>query len=331
MAETNFQPKSDIEVMIGTKAAGVALGTAMAAGDTWHAALVTDYSFSVVNAPVETAPQRAGTYGHVESMGHHRPDTQTYEASLTFRGSKIGIEKVFLALMGDGASAISFLPTSNTGSMKHGVANASLVDLVFANAGNDATNIDLLMKSCLCTSATISQSAGTNGGETVLEATFWTAYRPEDIANFTPSSLTADSGLVKNIFGLTGTLASQPLFIDSWSITASRSLARVGYSETTNYLPFGYVQTSPYEITGSLTVKRDDSIEDLIDEFKGNSTGIALNLADATASDFTINCPDVMIDGSTVDSGGDFLMQEIPFRAFGASESGAMMTITLAN
>ena len=93
------------------------------------------------------------------------------------------------------------------------------------------------------------------------------------------------------------------------------------------YKPFGYVQTGPYEVTGSLTAKRDDSIHDLIAHIKGDSAGIALSLAES--SGFTISCPDVMIDNSKPEV-SDFLLQTIPFRAFAANEAGSVISITIS-
>tara|TARA_B100001250_G_C19797508_1_gene789470 strand:+ start:720 stop:1712 length:993 start_codon:yes stop_codon:yes gene_type:complete len=330
MAETNFQAKSDVQLLIGSTS--IALGTIHAQDDSWIAVQCTDYSFSVLGAELETAPHRAGTFGHVEGMGHHRSDTQMYEASVTCRGTSKAVQLAYLALMGDGASPMPLVPTSNTGVMKDATASASAVSLLFKGAGSDATKVDLAMVGCFATSVTLKQDVGSNGGETVLEATFTTAYRPEDIAAPTIDAITADSGIVSNIFGLaTSTLAAQPLALNSWEITASRSLERIGYKDTTNYKPYGYAQTSPYEVTGSLVCKRDDSIEDLLANFKGDSTGIALSLIDTTGANLTISAPDVMINGSSVDSGGGYLLQTINFTAFAETESDDIVRVTIAN
>jgi len=325
MAETNFQPKNDIQVLIGTGSAN--LGTAHATGDTWTKLHVVDFNIEQASAPIDVAPHRSGTYGQTENMGHHRPDTQTYEVSLTMRGTPTSVLKTTLALFGDGASAAELTPESNTGTMKDGTSSASAVTLLFENAGSDASNIDVIVKSCFCTSMTMKEDVGTNGGELVVEATFWTAYRPLE-GTLTPSSTTADTANPKNIFDLsTSTLNSEALVLTSWELTISRSLDRVHFKDTTDYDPFGYVQTAPYEVTGSLSVKRDDSVYDLLTQTKGDSTGIALSLAES--SGFTLSCPDVMIDNTKPET-GEYLMQTIPFRAFGASESANIVSITIA-
>ena len=74
-------------------------------------------------------------------------------------------------------------------------------------------------------------------------------------------------------------------------------------------------------------VKRDDTIEDLATNLKGDSAGIAIDLAES--SGFTISIPDAMIDNSQPEN-GDYMMQNIPFRAFAASETDNIISITIA-
>ncbi len=327
---TNFQPRGDVKVIMGSGAK--ALGTAHAADDTWNELQVVDYNIEHASAPVEVAPSRSGIYGQVESQGHHRPDTQIYEVTLTMRGTPTAVLKSCLALFGDGASACELTSASNTGSMKDGVSNASQVTLLFANAGSDSSespaNDDVVMAGCLATQMVIREDVGTNGVEMVVETTFISAYQPVETV-LTPSSTpTLDEAAPKNIFNLnSSTLDSEPLVLNNFEITISRPLARVHHQNTTDYKPFGYVQTGPYEVTGSITAKRDDSIHDLIAHIKGDSAGIALSIAES--SGLTISLPDVMIDNSKPEV-SDFLLQTIPFRAFGADEAGNIISITIA-
>ena len=46
---TNFQSRSDVQVILGTAASSAkAVGTAHAAGDTWHKLQVIDYNIELV-------------------------------------------------------------------------------------------------------------------------------------------------------------------------------------------------------------------------------------------------------------------------------------------
>ena len=328
---TNFQPRGNIEVGIGNGSAN--LGTAHANSDTWNFLQVTDFSLEQASAPIEVAPSKSGLYGELESQGHHRPDTQMYEATLTMRGTTTAVLKSCLALFGDGASAAELSPASNTnnasgGKMIDGAANVNAVTLLFENAGSDSSAIDVSMAGCFATSMSLRQDVGTNGGEMSVETTFVSAYQPVESAFAAPSSKTLDTGTPKNIFSLnSSTLNSEAMILSGWELTIARPLARVHFQNTTDYKPYGYVQTGPYEVTGSLTAKRDDEVHDLVSNIKGNSAGIALSIAES--SGFTLACPDVMIDNSKPEV-SDFLMQNIPFRGFAASESANMVSITIS-
>jgi len=327
MAETNFQSKSDIAVAIGSKASNVALGTSHAAGDTWDFLQVTDFNVQHVSAPIDVAPGKSGIYGQLETQAHHRPDTQMYEVTLTMRGTPTAVLKSCLPLFGDGASACNLTPATTTGVMKHGVNTVNAVTLLFKNGGSDATNISSVMIGCFCTSMTMREDVTANGGEMVVESTFVTGYRPVE-NTLAASSETLDTAAPKNIFSLsTANLNSNPLVLNSWEITISRPLERVSFINTTDYNPFGYVQTGPYEVTGTLVAKRDDTLEDIVANLKGDSTGIAVDLAES--SGFTISIPDAMVDDSKPEV-SEYMLQNIPFRAFAASESATIISITIA-
>jgi|TARA_R100000084_G_scaffold52576_1_gene21980 hypothetical protein len=326
MAETNFQPRGDVKVIMGSGAK--ALGTAHVADDTWNALQVVDFNIEHASAPVEVAPSRSGVYAQMEKQGHHRPDTQIYEVTLTMRGTPTSVLKSCLSLFSEGSSAAALSGASNTGVMKDGVSNADQVTLLFENAGSDETNVDVVMAGCMATQMVLREDVGTNGGELVVETTFISGYQPVETA-LTPSSTpTLDEAAPKNIFDLsTSTLNSQVLVLNNFEITIARPLARVHHQNITDYKPFGYVQTGPYEVTGTLTAKRDNDTHDLVSQIKGDSTGIALSLGES--SNFTISCPDVMIDNSKPEV-SDFLLQTIPFRAFAENEASNVISITIA-
>jgi len=331
MAETNFQPKNIIQVGIGN--GSKALGTTHAAGDTWNFLQVSDFTFDQSSAPVEVAPGKNGIYGQLESQGHHRRDNIMYEATLTMRGTPTAVLKSTLALFGAGSSAASLTPAATTNDnsalvMAHGGTNVNAVTLLFENAGSDAAAIDVSMHGCFATSMTMRQDIGTNGGEMVVETSFVTGYQPVESAYAAPSTKTLDTAAPKNIFDLTtSTLDAEALVLNSWEITISRELARIGFQDATDYEPFGYAQVGPYEVTGQLVAKRDDSVHDFAAHSSGDSTGIALALA---SSGFAIAAPDVMIDNTKPDMGGEYLLQTIPFRAFAANETAEIIGITIS-
>ena len=331
MAETNFQSRSSISVGIGSSGSNVALGTAHANSDTWNFLQVTDFNVVHAGATLDVAPNKSGIFGQLENQGHHRPDTMMYEVTLTMRGTPTAVLKSCLPLFADGLSPAVLTPAGSTGTMKHNADSVNAVTLLFKNGGSDATNISSVLVGCFCTSMTLREDIGTNGGEMVVESTFVTGYRPIE-NTLAASSETLDTDSPKNIFSLnsskiTNADGAQSLVLNSWEINITRPLSRVGYINTTDYNPYGYCQTGPYEVTGNLLAKRDDSIEDLAVQLKGDSAGAAIEIAES--SDFTISIPDAMIDNSQPEN-GEYMMQNIPFRAFAAHETATIISITIA-
>ena len=124
------------------------------------------------------------------------------------------------------------------------------------------------------------------------------------------------SGVAKNIKDLSvynmNNGSARDLHIMSWEISLSRSVERIATKDYTNYKPYGYAMVGQFEVTGSITCKRDSSIENLLATL--SSGAFALNLAEA--SNFTISVPKACVNESTMDSGGSIMMQTIPFIAY---------------
>lgn len=333
MAETNFQASQGISLLFGSGAK--ALGTAHVAADQFDALPVISFTVPHDSAALEVAAPRSGTLAQLEGQAKHRRDTNIWTFDVSFKGTPTAVLKSCLWAFGDGSSAAVLAATSgigngtnNSAGMTHGTSYGNAATVIFSNAGSDATANDVVVRGCLAQSLTLKEDVGSESGQLVCDVTFWTAYPPVEEAN-TVAADTTDSGSPKSIFDLTTTtLNSQELLLNSWEVTMSRSLERVSSQDYGNYLPFGYVQTGPWEVTGSLNVKRDDSIFSLISQLKGNETGINLSLDGST---FAMDLPDVMVEGpSTADSGGSYQMQTIPFRAFAASTTATIMSLTIS-
>jgi len=230
------------------------------------------------------------------------------------------------SMFGDSSSAAALTPATTSGAMKDAVASATHNTILFENGGSDASAVDLIMPSAFPTSMTIKGDLGTNGGVIQCDATYWSAYRPEE-TTLTPSAYSHLTDAVYNMFtnAATVSIASQPFICTGFEVTISRTLERVLQKATGTAIPFGYTQTSPYEVTGSITAKRDDSILDLIATFKGDSSGIAVAIG---GGNLNLSLPDAMCDVSSVDVGSTPLLVTIPFRGFAASVSASIIDIT---
>ena len=315
-----------------------ALGTAHEDAHTFFDFPIQSYSMPYHSSALEVAPNYSGHSGQIDTQMRHRQDLNTWTFDVSFFGTVQAILSNCLWAFGDGASAAELTPAIGIGNgaagsmqMLHGAVSNNHATIIFRNGGTDATNEDLTVRGAVIQSMTIKQDVGSNAGQMTCDSTFWTAYPPAEEANAVASNITIDSSnAVKSIFDLTNaavTLNSKDYVPTSWEITISRSLERVGSQDYSSYLPFAYSQTGAWEVTGSLNVKADDYTFDNVAGMKGNSTGIALSIA---GTGLTISCPTVMIDSATLDNGGSFLTHTIPFRAFAASTTANIISITIS-
>ena len=319
-----------------------AFGTAHEDAHTYYDLPVQSFTMPYNSSALEVAPNLSGHYGQVEKHGRHRADLNTWTFDVSFFGTVNSILANCLWAFGDGASACVLTPAIGIGNgtagdmqMKHGATSKNHATVNFINGGTDATAEDLVVRGAMVQSMTIKEDVGANAGQLTCDTTFWTAYPPTEAADSIAADTIDSSNAVKSIFDLTSaviTLGGQELVPLSWEITISRSLERNGSQDYSSFLPFSVSQTAGWEVTGSLTVKADDNTYDLVGAtgtpMVGGSTGVALTIAES--SGFTISCPDVMVDNSSLDQGGSFLTHTIPFRAFGASVTDTIISITIA-
>ncbi len=331
MAETNFQAGQDIKLIFADGASN--LGTAHVDGDTFKALPVISFTVPHDSAALEVGPQRSGTLAQLEKQGRHRRDLNAWTFDVSFKGTPTVMNSVCQWAFGDGdgtntLTASSGIDGSGNAKMTHGTSYSNQTTVVFQNAGSDATNNDVVVRGCVVQSFTMKEAVGSDAGQLVCDVTFWTAYPPAESAN-TFATDSTDTAAPKSIFDKSATtFNSEALLLNGWDVTVSRGLERVSSQDYSSYLPFGYVQTGPWEVTGNLSAKRDDSIYDALSKLQGDSAGVNISIDES--SGFTLDIPDAMVDGSSVDSGGSYLFQSIPFRAFAADTTATVLSLTIS-
>ena len=338
--ETQVISTQEIKPIFATDASTTALGTAHDNGDTWNNLPLLSYTIPYSSSALEVAPNRTGSYGQLEQQGKHRKDTNTWTMDVSFSGTPTAVLSCCQWAWGDGSSASLLTPalgigngTSGDMQMKHGVASANHTTALLVNGGTDASADDLTVKGLVVQSMTLKEDVGANAGQLTCDATLWTAYPPSEAADSSITADAIDTAAPKSIFNLnTGsasaiTLATEELMPLSWELTISRTLERVGSQDYSSFLPYAYAQTAAWEVTGSLTVKADDNTYDLVASLAGGSAGVNLSIDES--SGFAIDMDDVMVDNVTVDNGGAYLTHTIPFRAFAASTTATILSITI--
>ena len=333
---TAFQTKSNSKVTIGTE---VTMGTAcLAAGSTLEMPC-TDYSFSeLASHTLDAAPFRVGGgSAQNDEMVRASRHNRMYEVSLTFQASVQAVDRICLALFGDTGSPrdlIGSMPAATT--YKHGVASIVPVTLHFEDAAHAGTGTDLHFISCMCTSFSLAGDIGSNGGMVTGTATFVTGYAPvESALTFTGGThvLMTSHAAFFNMHDLTTTTinsgSAEDLVLYSFELNIAREVNRIGFDTAGNgFRPHGYV-VGGYEVTGSLTVKRDEESKSAI---SFADTAVPVGALDLDTGVFQIQAPKMLIDTASINFDDDGWKTVIPFRCTydAAATSNTVVSIATA-
>ena len=313
---TNFNPSQNVsvwiqnEAVVGTEPDDAALKRLQA----------TSFTIPEASVPVEYSSPRSGQFTTTATQGHHSEGTKLWTFDTTLRGTPTSVLLACEAVFEQGTSTVELdndyiFPT--TGYTVATGSGAKTFDIRFVNAGTKAAAETIECGGCVGTGFTLSEDIGSEGGELVCTINWATGFMPVHSATDI-SSPAYDEGTPKNIRNLALTTAElgsgNDLVVQSWEISCNRTIERVLYSDITSgsFAPFGYAMTGPFEITGSLTVIRNETIHDILANFY-NSTSLDLKLAEA--SNFSIDMNKVLLGESTVANGGSVLSQTIPFTA----------------
>ena len=326
-----FQTKQNTNVVIGTEAT---MGTACAADGTTLEMPVTDFSFSEIKKhSLSVAPPRTGSGAFTQSddMVKWQRHDRMFDISITFHGTAQAINRVCLALFGDGDGTNTLIGSMpSVTDFRDGQSNSVPVTLWFENSAHAGQGTDMYFTSCLCTGLTLSGDIGSNGGVVMATATFQTAYAPTEAA-FTLESTSdtntaiSDQTTMFNMHDLTvETLNEQDLLLYSFELAIARPVNRIGFDNGSNFKPQGY-SVGGYEVTGSLTCKRDAESTDAID----TATPVALALSAGDV--YQIDAPKCVVDASSISMDDDGWKQTIPFRCtYSGATSATIVSIKTA-
>ena len=337
---TTFQTKTNSKVTIGTE---VTMGTATAAsGGTTLEMPVTDYSFSeIASHTLSVAPFRmGGGSAQSDDMVRAQRHDRMYEISMTFMASDKAIDRICLALFGDGITPNILLGSSPAATTyEHGVASIVPVTIHFENADPDSNataSLDTHFKSCMCTSFSLAGDIGSDGGMVMGTATFVTGYAPV-LANLAFSSgahvLNTSHVNFFNMHDLSKTEinsgSAEDLVLYSFELNIAREVTRIGFDTAANaFRPHGYA-VGGYEVTGNLTVKRDAELKDAI-TFADTAEPVCAIDLDTTV--FQIQAPKAILDTASINFDDDGWKTVIPFRCTydGAATSNTVVSINTA-
>ena len=188
------------------------------------------------------------------------------------------------------------------------------------------TSHDRLMHSAILQELTLSMSPTDNGGLLTASGTFWSGYQPVIGAESTAADATA-AGFNKGFFDCTTSqVGGDDVVMNNFELTISNPATRVGY-ETVNSIagePCAYMRGGQISVTGTVGVKLDDNVAQIITEDFLVGTSANVSFGDGSSIDFDI--PTAKYTGHTNANTDSGVFVDLPFTAT-ADGSGALVTI----
>jgi len=300
----------------------------------------TSFTIPESSVPLELSAMRSGQFVTTASQGHHAEGTKMWTFETTLRGTPDSVLLATEAVFEDASSEARLennyeFPHST---YKNGASSASTFEIRFENAGADATHNNVVCQGCVGTGFTLNSDIGSEGGELVCTIQWATAFMPNSgtDADDAITSPAYDTGTPKNIRNLDASNclidSGNEMVIASYELSVSRTIERIHYKDSTSgtFEPFGYAMVGGFEVTGSVTVIRNDDVNDLLAKFYDSNT-VAINIGES--SNFNIDLNKAFINEPSIDNGGAVLMETIPFTVVGEddiSSATKMVGITIA-
>jgi len=333
MPESNYQSTSKIKIFGGAE---TTFGTPKSNNAGWYELPVTSYTIPELSAPLEMATARSGHLVAEDTMAQHNYHSKIYTFDLTMKGNRETLIWCVGQLIEDAVSPQKIMGTYVfPDSYKDGEASALPKTFLMQNVGSASSAPDLRLTSCICTSLSMAQALDSENGEMVLTTTWMSAYKPEYIASLalgTPTKYDAQSLNIKNLTTANiFTAQAEDLHLFSWELTLSRSVERIGAIDYNDHKPYGYAMVGQWEVSGSLTCKRDKSISDASAFLTEGQFGV--NIGQSGGSGFDIDLRFCKANEFSVDNGSSVLMQTIPFSAYvqdpeNAGTTGELFVLT---
>ena len=185
---------------------------------------------------------------------------------------------------------------------------------------------DRLMHSAILQELTLSMSPTDNGGLLTASGTFWSGYQPVIGAESTAADATA-AGFNKGFFDCTTSqVGGDDVVMNNFELTISNPATRVGY-ETVNSIagePCAYMRGGQISVTGTVGVKLDDNVAQILTEDFLVGTSANVSFGDGSSIDFDI--PTAKYTGHSHTNTDSGIFVDIPFMGT-ADGSGALVTI----
>ena len=227
-------------------------------------------------------------------------------------------------------TALTIPETPTVEDYSHG-ANTGVDRMAFLVIQNALADSDRMMHSAVLQNLTFSMSSDTNSGLLNMAGQFMSGYKPIIGANTLDGDSTAGqlSNYSKGLFDCTThTFAGQDVAVKSFSLTIDNPANRIGYQGSAGETD-GYVRPANIGVTGSISIKADEAVQDfLVSKWQGATPAdreCAISLGDSSLIDFSI--PTAIITDFTLDQANEGIFADISFRATCSVDGGGSLAV----
>tara|TARA_Y100001963_G_scaffold159868_1_gene265835 strand:- start:919 stop:1917 length:999 start_codon:yes stop_codon:yes gene_type:complete len=235
--------------------------------------------------------------------------------------NEIAIQNL-LSLINDGAdvtTACTIAANPSTISYAHGATSGTdrLANVII---NNPETDEDRVLHNAVLQDLTLSMDMNTEAGRLMASGNFMSGYKPLVDTDST-AAVTTNVDFEKGIFDCdTRTVgATTTVTTSAFSITISNPASRIGFQGASGETD-GYVRGGKVGITGSITVKYDSDMANLLTGYYQTKTVCPLTFEEG--SDFSFSVPKAILTGHNIQFSDEGVMLEVPFIATSGANGG---------
>ena len=286
-----------------------------------------DFSSGMQRSEVVRAGRR--TLSAEDIIQHDGSGSYTWDFSYV-ADNEVAVQNLLnLIYPGDGsASGDLTIPAAPTVlSYAHGAETGNNRTAVII-LSNPETDEDRVMYSSILQNLTISLDMGTDAGIAQLSGQFMSGYKPLIESN-TVTAVTTNSDWQYGMFDCTTiTIGGTAVTCKSFSLTIDNPAQRVGFQGSSGECD-GYVRAGSFGVTGSMMVKLDSAVFDILTANYQANVETAIVVGDG-GTNIHFSIPKANISGFSPDLADEGAFVELPFTATsGDDASGNLAVITM--
>jgi hypothetical protein len=299
--------------------------------------IISPPTFSDNSAPYEPAPVVFGKYAQERDQAYQNRTNIVQEISFSVVCSPTVLDLLCLFAFEDGDGTNQLLGTYSPPAWTNGADTNYSATIDIGGGGHSATYPDNRYRGCILTSLEITHDISSEGGKPIANCTFMTGYQPTQVDDltdtggtddYTPSLLTGESATNFTSWVEADTYfevddADHRIHPYNYAISLSRDVQRVGCVDYTNFEPDGYVMAGQWDVSGSITFKRDENWQNM-KSLLYDSANTIFRIGDGSNWDCYIQG---RVEDGSIDTGNPELRNTISMRGLG---NGANAIVSLS-